>query len=210
MGKYTAAAKDQMLLALKGTNPTTPITHAGLMTAGTPITGVTGANATDLFTKTSHGLTTGDLVILTAMTGGAGIKAGNAGNGDEGAEPFFVIASGLTANDFRLSRKSGGSTIDFTSDISAVTVTKLTEISGGSPAYARKAIAYNNPADGFMDDSTNGAVFDVPAAAVVDYASYHSASTAGTLLGIDKVTQETFGAQGTYTLTDSDLDLDAA
>lgn len=210
MGKYTAAAKDLMLAALKGTNPTTPITHAGLMTAGTPITGVTGTASTDTFSKTAHGLAAGDVVILTSMTGGAGIKAGNAGNGDEGAEPLFVIAAGLTANAFQLSRKAGGSALDFTSDITAVTVTKLTEISGGSPAYARKAIAYNAPADGFMDDSTNGAVFDVPAGGVVDYASYHSASTAGTLCAIDKVTQETFAAQGTYTLTDSDLDLDAA
>lgn len=208
MGKYTAAAKNQMLSALKGTNPTTPITHAGLMTAGAAITAVTGTASTDTLTKTAHGLANGDVVILTSMTGGAGILAGNAGNGDEGAEFLFVI--GVTANTFQLSRTSGGAALDFTSDITAVTVTKLTEVSGGSPAYARKAIAYAAPADGLMDDSTNGAVFDVPAGGVVDYVTYHSAITAGTLLAADKVTQETFAGQGTYTLTDSKLDLLAA
>lgn len=34
-----------------------------------------------------------------------------------------------------------------------------------------------------------------------------SALSGGTLYAIDRVTQETFGAQGTYTLSDADLDL---
>lgn len=207
MGRYTANGKNLMLNALRGTNPAAPITHAGLMQAQTPITAVTGTASSDTFSKTAHGLANGDLVVLTEMSGGAGIRAGNAGNGDENAEPLFVI--GQTANTFQLSRTPGGSAVDFTSDITAVTVTKLVEISGGSPAYARKAIAYSAPVDGSMDDSTNGAVFDVPAGAVVGYVSYHSAATAGTLQAIDKVTAETFGGQGTYTLTDSDLDLNA-
>ena len=195
-----------MLNALRGTNPTTPITHAGLMLIGTPITGVTGEETDDTFTKTAHGLTNGDLVVLTAITGGGSVfKAGNAGNADGLAEPLYVVAA--AANTFQLSRLSGGAAVTFTVDITAVTVTELTEISGGSPAYARKAIAYNAPVGGIMDDSTNGAIFDVPAGAIVDYISYHSAVSAGTLNGIDKVTQETFAAQGTYTVTDSDLDL---
>jgi hypothetical protein len=208
VGKYTALGKNQMLLALKGTNPTTPITHAALFDAAADITAVTGVTSTDTFTKTTHGLVNGDLVILTAMSGGSGLRAGNAGNGDENAEPLFVIGS--TTNTFQLSRTPGGAAADLGTDVTAVTVTKLVELTGGSPAYARKAIAYNNPVDGSMDDSTNGAVFDVPAGATVDYVGYFSAVTAGTLDAIDKVTPETFGGQGTYTLTDSDLDLLAA
>jgi hypothetical protein len=201
---YSAEAKDLMLNALKGTNPTTPITHVGLMTAGTAITGVTSADALT-FDKTSHGLTTGDLVILTSLTGGSALKAGTANNADENARIYFVIATGLTADAFRVSTIPGGSAEAHGSNVSAVTVTKLTELSGG--AYARVAIAYNTALGGTMDDSTNGAVINVPAAGVVDYVSYHSASSAGKVLAIDKVTQETFGAAGTYTLTDSDLDL---
>jgi len=45
--------------------------------------------------------------------------------------------------------------------------------------------------------------------AVVNYVGFFSAVSAGVLCGIDAVTEETFGAQGTYTLTDADLDLNA-
>lgn len=204
MGKYSAAGKDLMLNALAGTNPTTPITHAALMTKGADITGVTGVNSSDTFTKTSHGLANGDLVILTAMTGGSNLWAGDAGNANEVARPYFVI--GVSGSNFQLSEKSGGSAVDLGSDVSAVTVNKLTEISGGSPAYARKSIAFSASANGLLDDSTNGAVFDVPAS-TVDYVAFYSASTNGTLLAFDKVTSEVFAAQGTYTLTDAKLDL---
>lgn len=119
---YTTAGKNLMLNALKGTNPTTPITHASLHTADP---------------------------------------------GDTGAS----------------------------------------EVSGGSPAYARKAIAFNAASAGAIDDSTNGAVFDVPAGVTVTHVGFWSASSAGTFLASDAVTNEAFAAQGTYTLTDADLDL---
>jgi hypothetical protein len=208
MGKYTVAGKNTMLNALAGTNPTAPITHGALFDAATPITGVTGTAADDTFSKTSHGLANGDLVILTELTGGAGLFAGDVGNANEAARPYFVV--GALTNSFQLSETSGGSAVNFTTDVTALTVTELVEISGGAPAYARKAIAFSAAAGGTMDDSTNGAVFDVPSGATVDYVGYYSAVTAGTLNAVDKVTSETFGAQGTYTLTDADLDLLAA
>lgn len=201
---YTAEAKDLMLNALKGTNPTTPITHVGLLTAGAEITSVSSADALT-FDKTSHGLSAGDIVILTEKTGGSALVAGDAANANEAARVYFVIATGLTANAFRVSTIPGGSAEAHGSNVTSTKVIKLTEVSGGS--YARVAIAYNTAVGGTMDDSTNGAVINVPAAGVVNYVSYHSASSAGKVLAIDKVTQESFGAAGTYTLTDSDLDL---
>jgi len=82
------------------------------------------------------------------------------------------------------------------------------ELTGGSPAYARKAIAWNAAASGIIDDST-APVFDVPAAATVAFIS--GWNTAGTSRYFKKaVTSEVFGAQGTYTLTDLDLDLNDA
>ena len=206
---YTALCKNQMLAAIKGTNPTTPITHVGAMTASTKaLTTPFGVASTDTFTSSSWGsVANGTPVLVTALGGGgAGLVTGDAGNANEQARVYFVINTAATT--FQLANTPGGAAVDFTSDITGSgTIIILTEISGGSPAYARKAIAYNAPVDGSMDDSTNGAVIDIPAGGVVDYISYHSASTAGTLLAVDKVTQETFGAQGTYTLTDSDLDL---
>jgi hypothetical protein len=86
--------------------------------------------------------------------------------------------------------------------------TGTNELSGGSPAYARKAITWNAAAAGSMDDS-NVPVFDVPAGATVLYVGLWSAVTSGTFYGAALVTQENFGGQGTYTLTDMDLDLNA-
>ena len=84
--------------------------------------------------------------------------------------------------------------------------TAANEVTGGSPAYARKAIAWSAAAAGSMDDSTNGAVFDVPASTTVSWIS--GWNTAGTTRYFKKdVPDEAFGAQGTYTVTDADLDL---
>ena len=82
------------------------------------------------------------------------------------------------------------------------------EVSGGSPAYARKAITWNAANAGSMDDS-NVPVFDVPASTTVAYVGFWSAVTTGTFYGYADVTDEVFAAQGTYTLTDADLDLNA-
>lgn len=80
------------------------------------------------------------------------------------------------------------------------------ELTGGSPAYARKAIAWNAASGGSMDDSTNGAVFDVPAGSTVAWIT--GWNTAGTVRYFKKqVTSESFAGQGTYTVTDADLDL---
>jgi len=193
---YSTAGKNLMLNALKGTNPTTPITHVGLYDESPALTSVTGVASTDLLTKVSHGLSNGDLVVLRSLTGGAGLVQ---------EYPYYVV--GVAGNDFQLSQLSGGSAFNFTTDVSSVSVIKLVEVAGGNPAYARISIAFNAPAEGSMDDSTNGAVVNCPAAAVVNYVGFFSAVSSGTMLGIDPVTEETFGAQGTYTVTDADLDL---
>jgi hypothetical protein len=101
----------------------------------------------------------------------------------------------------------GGTAVTHGSNVTAGTAVRLVEISGGSPAYARVAIAFAAAAGAVIDDSTNGAVVNVPGGVTVSYQSFHSASTAGTLLAIDDVTPETFAGQGTYTVTDAKLDL---
>lgn len=119
---YSTAAKNLMLNALRGTNPTTPITHVSAHTADP---GDTGVN----------------------------------------------------------------------------------EVTGGSPAYARKAIAFNAPSAGSMDDSTNGISLDIPPSTTVSYIGFWSAITAGTFLGSVNVVDEVFAGQGVYQVTDADLDL---
>jgi len=192
---YSTLGKHEMLKALKGTNPTTPITHVGLYNENPALTGVTGVAATDIFTKVGHGLSNGDLVVLRTLVGGVGLRE---------EYPYFVV--GVAGNTFQLSETPGGSAYNFTTDVSSVNVVKLVELAGGSPAYARKTIALSDPVEGSMDNSDQP-VLDCPAGAVVNYVGFFSAITAGVLLGLDDVTQETFGAQGIYTLTDTDLDL---
>jgi len=82
------------------------------------------------------------------------------------------------------------------------------EISGGSPAYARKGITWN-PAAGGNKDSSNQPVLDVPAGKTVAYIGFWSALSGGVFYGAADVVDEVFAAQGTYTLTDADLDLNA-
>jgi hypothetical protein len=77
---------------------------------------VTGVAATDLFTSTGHGFLAGDRVRFAApLTGGAGITVG---------QDYWVIASGLTANDFRVSATKNGTTIDLTTDLTAGTIAR--------------------------------------------------------------------------------------
>lgn len=86
--------------------------------------------------------------------------------------------------------------------------TGANEITGGSPAYARKAVTWNAAASGSLD-SSNAPVFDVPSGTTVAHVGFWDAVTAGNFLGSADVTDETFAAQGTYTLTDADVDLNA-
>lgn len=73
-----------------------------------------------------------------------------------------------------------------------------TEISGGSPAYARRPLSWTTGSvDGII---TATATFDVPAGATIRGAGVHSAASGGYLDGAG-VTEQAFSSQGTYVLT---------
>jgi hypothetical protein len=79
------------------------------------------------------------------------------------------------------------------------------EVTGGSPAYARKAIAWDAASGGSAAQSGT-AVIDIPAGTTVSYISYWN--TAGTVRYLKKaITPEAFGAQGTLTISGATLDL---
>lgn len=205
---FTQLGKNLMLDALKGTNPTVPITHVGLLDADAG-QAFTGETIDDTVDATAHGYSNGDLVVLTALTGGSGLVGGNASNANGLAKPYFVIAA--AANTFQLAETPGGAAVDFGSDVTAGTVQRLVEISGGSPAYARVAIAYAAASGGQIDDSTNGAEINAPAGATVDYVGFYSALTAGSLLVVEREENdgETFAGQGTYTVNNATHNLNA-
>jgi hypothetical protein len=77
-----------------------------------------------------------------------------------------------------------------------------TEATGGSPAYARKAVTWDGAASGGSRSASNtDPVFDVPNGFTVAWVAYYTASSGGTLIAKHDVTNEVYGAQGTYTLT---------
>lgn len=78
------------------------------------------------------------------------------------------------------------------------------EVTGGSPAYARKAIAWG-AASGGVATASSSPVFDIPASTTVSWLSLWN--TAGTVRYSKKQlsANETFGAQGTLTITAATL-----
>ena len=78
------------------------------------------------------------------------------------------------------------------------------EATGGSPAYARKAITWAAWSSG-ASSNTNALIFDVPAGTYT-HVGYWSAVSAGTYYGSRACTSQTFSGQGTYTIAIGDLD----
>lgn len=74
-----------------------------------------------------------------------------------------------------------------------------TEISGGSPAYARQAVTWTSASDGTINPNAD-LVFDVPPSTTIGGWRGYSASSGGTNYGGSDLTQETFSSQGEYTL----------
>lgn len=88
--------------------------------------------------------------------------------------------------------------------------TAANEITGGSPAYARKAITFEAVAGTETPSSldiTNAPVFDIPPSTTVAAVGLCTASTGGdtTITAEANVTDEVYVGQGTYTLTDVDV-----
>jgi hypothetical protein len=71
------------------------------------------------------------------------------------------------------------------------------EVSGGSPAYARKAVTFNSASGGTKDKNATDPVFDVPSSTDVFYVGYWDALTAGNFLGYGPLNGGTVRGFGT-------------
>lgn len=80
------------------------------------------------------------------------------------------------------------------------------ELAGGDPAYARKALALD-PADAGQRQDTAHPSFDVPGGSTVAFVGFWTAATGGTFLGAHDVPNESYAAQGFYTLAAANLSL---
>ena len=85
--------------------------------------------------------------------------------------------------------------------------TGVNEVTGGSPAYARKALSWDTAASGSIPLKATFPVFDVPAATTVAYVGLWSLASGGTFYGSWDVTDEVFAAQGNYTLSSGSVAL---
>ena len=83
-----------------------------------------------------------------------------------------------------------------------------TELTGGSPAYARKQVTWNASSGGQITGSGSPvATFDVPAGADVSHWALYTASSAGTRGVSDAFgATESFGSQGTFNVNTLTLD----
>jgi hypothetical protein len=182
-----------MLNALTaGTKPATTAGWVGLLTLGTAVTGFTGAT-TKL--TASHSFVDKDVVVLNSVTGGTGLIA----------ERIYYVkkVSATELELFPIAALTG--TAESCVGVTAASLSKLTELSGGS--YKRLASAFGTAANGVSDDATAHKIA-VPAAGVVDFIGYFDQeASGGTLWAVAKVTKETFAGAGTYEVTDSKLDL---
>lgn len=87
--------------------------------------------------------------------------------------------------------------------------TGASEISGGTPAYARQAPTWNAASAGSKTIS-NTPDFNVPAATTVSHVGlWGGASGAVAYYGYVDVTDEAFAAQGTYEVISGTIDLNA-
>jgi hypothetical protein len=73
-----------------------------------------------------------------------------------------------------------------------------TEPSGGSPAYARKALSWSAASGGVV---TATATFDIPTGTTIVGIGIHTAVTAGTYLDGGSITSQAFSSQGTLSVT---------
>jgi hypothetical protein len=71
-----------------------------------------------------------------------------------------------------------------------------TELTGGSPAYARKPLTW-----GTGNSGTASATFDVASGSTVAGGECYTAVSAGTYLDGNTVTSQAFASQGTYAAT---------
>lgn len=132
------------------------------------ITGaITGNATTNLFTSAkNHGLTAGRKVRFSAITGGTGLFTDRT---------YWVIASGLAAKTFRLSEEKDGTQVDFSTNVTAATLTAVTTRGPGNTiAIIENAksvgasIVYNSPGEAHFT-----LPIDHPSVAVIEPRQVH-------------------------------------
>jgi hypothetical protein len=92
--------------------------------------------------------------------------------------------------------------------------TGASEVTGGTPAYARVAITWGTPSAGTMLNATSALTVNVPASTTVVYwSSWNTATISGTtgyVMGGALSASQLFSTQGTFTVAIGGLSLTAS
>lgn len=130
-----------------------------LSVSDTTQTGLSSVASTDVFTKTAHGLAAGDAVVFSALTGGAGLTVG---------KRYYVIAAGLTANDFAVSLTPGGSSFNHTTNVTAGSFAKQVPVAqvlalgdAGSTRELIDASAYGDAYKDYVTGQQDGSELEI-------------------------------------------------
>lgn len=107
----SALSSADVTLTADDTNDSLKVEVIGI----SPLTGCTIAASDDKITKTAHGLTNGQDIVFTSITGGAGLTA-NTTN-------YWVINA--TTNDFQVSTTRGGTAVNVTTNYTDATVARV-------------------------------------------------------------------------------------
>lgn len=139
-------------------------------------TGATAAASTDLVTKTAHGLVAGDRIYFTTLTGGTGLSKNTT---------YYVIATGLTANDFKVSTTSGGAAVDITVNYTDVAFAKFTTYTGnlvnrGTYVSPLNMLFLVGSQAGTITVTAGGSVFTIAIPASSDVPTSGATATAST------------------------------
>lgn len=154
---------------------------------------VTWANSGTKILKSNvaHGLTTGQLVVLTAIGGTQTALVAE--------RPYYVKE--VSSTEIELSQTSSFVAEEWTGTITSATFVKLAEI-----AETRAAVTMAAPVKSLSEDATPVTIAATGACSY-EYIGFYSALTVGTLYAVAKVTKETLAAAGSIEVKRSALDL---
>lgn len=133
---------------------------------GTALTSATAEADDNLITKAAHGLVTGDRVVLTAITNGAGLTQGNTYYVIYASSSTFKLASTLAL-------AQAGTAIDITTDGTSITITPTENLVG--LAFAPEALVVMA---GVPDDFNSFAPAGIPRIMGYEAITYNGISMA--------------------------------
>lgn len=198
MGAFSGEAKNLQMNAVgPKTNPT--LAAEWVAVAGqTTVTPENSAGNSKKIKKTAHGLNTGDIVVFTALTGGAGLVIGR---------PYYAIKVSTSEFEVAYTKALAEATtgLEFTTEIKETTTTiaKLVEHTGAKTKRIKTAFAA--AVNGASEDTTPHEI-EISSNVSIKWVLCFSAETAGTFMGCNEVTLKALEEGDIYRVTSGKLE----